>query len=156
MPAVGTALLVSLSPYNYVNSSAILGRFAVSLIIVDSSEDLSRKVWISPPFLSFICSFIFFESLNRGAWCRTRSGSRTQRVTHSRWRSRGAGPSGPAFCCPADVQGAPDAHRPGLLSDPAVSAGPFQPSSAASPRPVLFADINRSALLRHTGLAHSP
>lgn len=65
-----------------------------------------------------------------------RSGGRTQRATRSRWKSCGAGPPGPAFCSPADIRGAPDAHRPVLLrgSDPAVPRGPFRPSSAASPR----------------------
>lgn len=48
------AFLISLSPYNYFNSSAILGRFAFSLIILDSSEDLNRKVWISPLFVVYL------------------------------------------------------------------------------------------------------
>lgn len=128
VPAVGTAFLVSLSPYNYVNSSAFLGRFAFSLIIVDSLEDLNRKVWISP-FLSFICSFIFFESLNpfpqpteqvlpastssiasilntvKGKGGRTR----TPRFTTEGVQSPAELPAAPSF--PAPTGAVPAAHR---------------------------------------------
>lgn len=86
VPALGAAFLISLSPYNYVNSSAILGRFAVSLITVDSSEDLSRKVWISPPFCP-----LFALSFSLKASTAVRGAGRGAVAEHSALRTAGGG-----------------------------------------------------------------